>query len=191
MQSSRTSASRFRSSTSGVLASLVALAGCNGDPECGAGDAAAAGIVAGGESVTLTFGSFEAGLNNDCPAADQPDDVISLTIAATQTDGTGFLTLCVERPDRLNGTLALGVHERGSDVHIVDLIGEANGCSFRYLQANPPSGTARGSGACALGVDPAGFALEIDGELVLQRTCDATVDTVTVTLAGKVAVQPQ
>jgi hypothetical protein len=51
-----------------------------------------------------------------------------------------------------------------------------------------PSGTARFLGYCDGGENPAGYALEISGTVPLVRTCGATMDNVTGTLAGTVAV---
>lgn len=166
--------------------------GC-GDDECGPAGAPDSGIVASNADVTLTYGNMTAGLNNDCPFRSPPQDgdVVSLTIQGMQTDGTGFFTLCVERPDKLNGALALGVDTQGSPVHVNDLTGTANNCTFKFLRTLPIAGTATGSGVCANGDDPAGFALVIDGTATLERTCNTTVDTVDVELRGRVAVAKQ
>ena len=85
------SRSRFLSATSLVVAAL-AQGGC-GDDSCGPGGASDVGLVAGSDMVTLTYGHLTAGANNDCPAADAPAGVVSLTISGTQTDGTGLVTL--------------------------------------------------------------------------------------------------
>jgi hypothetical protein len=112
-----------------------------------------------------------------------------MSIHATQTDGTGILTLCVARPDRLaKEDLALGLDVAGSDVHVVDVEGAANNCTFTLDRTRPPTGTASADGLCNNGTGPDGFALVVDGALSLQRTCGATVDTVAVTLRGRVAV---
>jgi hypothetical protein len=41
---------------------------------------------------------------------------------------------------------------------------------------------------CENGDSPEGFALSIDGEVSLRRTCGATIDMVDMSLRGKVAV---
>jgi len=116
--------------------------------------------------------------------------VIPLTIAGMQTDAgsTGLITLCIGRPDLLAGQpLALGA-EPSTDVHVVDLNGSAGGCTVTVNRGSPPGGTASASGLCGNGSDAAGFALTIDATVALTRTCGSTVDTVPVTLHGRVAV---
>lgn len=195
MRSPLTSASRSPSSTRALAlacaAGLSLGASCDGDPECGTGGAPASGIVAAGDQANLEFGNMTAGENNDCPAADAPEGVISVTIQAVQTNGTGLFTLCIERPDKLNSTQALGLNMAGTPVHVVDVTGMSSGCSFELDTTVTPTGTARAEGACANGVDPAGFALVLDGTISLERTCGATVDTIPATLSGRVAVLPQ
>src|SRR5258708_2723538 len=90
MQSSLTSHSRFRSSISaGAALAVVATiaAGCS-DDACGPAGAPDVGIVAATDMVTLTYGHFTGGLNNDCHADVPPAGIIGLTIAGTQSDGT-------------------------------------------------------------------------------------------------------
>lgn len=172
-----------------ALVGLLATAGCPGS-ECGTEGAPASGIVAATAPTTLEYGELVAGLNNDCPADDAPAGVISLTIAGRQTGAVGFFTLCVERPDRLADELALGVDVKGSAVHIIDVTGGADNCTYRFDEATPPTGTATGDGVCGNGGDPAGFALVVDGTISLDRTCGGVVDKVTVTLSGRVAATP-
>jgi hypothetical protein len=188
--------SRFHSATDALAAAALAiLAGCGGGGNstdapaaCGPGDAPQTGLIASGPA-TLTYGQLIGGLNNDCPATGAPAGVISLTIAGVQTDGTGLLTLCVARPDRLAGQAqSLGQDVAGSEVRVVDLTGTASGCSFTLDTAKPVSGTATSTGLCQNGGDPAGFALTLDGTLSFTRTCGATVDSVQATVHGRVAV---
>ena len=153
---------------------------------CGPGGAPAAGITATGGSATLTYGNFTGGLNNDCPGAGSP--VTSLTIAGTQTDGSGFLTLCVERPDMLAAGLALGSDVAGSPVHVVDFSGSAAGCTFAIDRTTGPSGTAEATGLCGNGSDSRGFALELTGTVPFTQTCGGTMTPVTLTLAGSAAI---
>lgn len=198
MRSSPTSGSRFRSSSLvvGLGALALALAACPGGGDdappdaqaCGPGDAPAAGVVASGDQVTLTFGNLTSGLNNDCPAADAPEGVVSVTIAGTQTDGDGLFTVCIERPDLLAAPQALGPDVLGSPIHVVDVVGASNGCTFRYDDALQATGTLTATGVCDLGANPAGYAIALDGTLELERTCGEAVDTVTVTLTGEAAV---
>jgi hypothetical protein len=188
--------SRFPSATSlGALALVAgaAVAGCGDDGEsCGPGDAPSVGLIATGDGQTLTYGGLRAGLNGDCPASDAPSGVISLTILGTATDG--FITLCVSRPDRLATqpqTLELDAPGMDAEVHLVDVHGVANNCSFDIDKSKPATGTLSASGMCGNGVDPAGFAVVVDGALSLTRTCGDTVDSIAVTLRGRVAVEPQ
>jgi hypothetical protein len=181
---------RFPSAISIVLA---ACGGGGSSPDasvCGPGDAPAS--LATGSAASLTFSHLSGGLNNDCPAAGAPAGVVSMTITGTQTDNTGqigLITLCVARPDQLaSSSQSLGPDVAGSQVRIVDLSGKASGCSFALDRGQPISGTATSSGLCQSGRDPAGFALSLDGTLSLTRTCGATVDSVQVTLSGRVAV---
>jgi hypothetical protein len=173
-----------------LAAGAVLGASCGGNDDCGPDGAPSAGLIASGDQVSLSFGQLSAGLNNDCPASDAPAGVTSLTIHGTQTNNPGgFLTLCVARPDLLaHHPQALGLDVAGSQVHLVDVTGTATNCTFAIDRARPPTGTASASGLCDNGGDPAGFALVIDGALGLTRTCGANVDSVAVTLRGRVAV---
>jgi hypothetical protein len=172
----------------GLVTGAAVTAGC-GDDSCGPGGAPAAGLVATGDQVALTFGDLRGGLNNDCPAAGAPAGVISLTIHGTQAGTSGFVTLCIERPDLLaTQSQALGLELASAQVRLVDLSGSANNCSFAIDRATPAAGTATSSGLCGNGADAAGFALVLDGSLALTRTCGTTVDSVAVTLRGRVAV---
>lgn len=191
------SQSRFPSSTSlapaACLGAALAVcpAGCGpGAESCGPAGAPATGLVASGGPATLTYGQFTGRPNNDCPASGAPMGVISLTITGMQTDtgGGGFATLCVGRPDLLaNQPLAIGFDTTAA-VRVFELNGQANGCTFSVDRSQPPGGTASTSGLCGNGSDGAGFALMLDATLTLTRTCGSTVDSVPVTLHGRVAV---
>ncbi|HSR97725.1 MAG TPA: hypothetical protein VLM79_11775 [Kofleriaceae bacterium] len=182
---------RFRSATSLALLAAPGLlaVGCGGDDSCGPGSAPAAGLIASGDAVTLTFGELTAGLNNDCPVSGAPAGVVSMTIFGMQTDGTGGLALCVSRPDLLaGGSQALGPDAAGSEIRVINLQGAAQSCTFKIDPGKAITGTATSKGMCGNGSDPAGFALTLDGALALTRTCGSTVDSVQVTLHGTVAV---
>lgn len=191
------SLSRFRSSTSLVSLLVIGLplgaAGCGGGGDsCGPGGAPASGLVASGGGLSLTYGQLRGSPNRDCPSAGAPSSVISLTIAGMQTDAGsgsgGLITLCIGRPDLLaDQSLALGA-EPTTDVHVVDLNGTAGGCTLTVDRSHPPAGTASATGLCGNGSDAAGFALTLDATLALTRTCGSTVDTVPITLHGRVAV---
>jgi hypothetical protein len=167
---------------------LGSAAGCGGGggDSCGPGGAPDSGIVASGGGLTLTYGQLRGSPNRDCPSAGAPAGVISLSIDGKQTDtgASGLITLCIGRPDLLaSQSLPLG-----ADVHLVDLSGTANGCMLTVDRSQPPGGTASASGLCGNGSDAAGFALVLDATVALTRTCGTTVDTVPVTLRGRVAV---
>ena len=178
--------SRFLSITSAALAAIAAsgAGGCSG-PDCGPGKAAADGLVASGSGVTLTYGGLMGSPNNDCPDPAAPKGVISLTITGMQTDGTGLVTICVPRPDRLGGAQALGIG--GSAVQLVDLNGSSAGCTFA-LGAGTMSGTISGRGVCDDGASKDGWAMTANATLPVMRTCGTNVDTISLTLAGTVAV---
>lgn len=196
MRSSLTSVSRFLSTISVLapLATLLALGACHDDPTCGTSGAPDSGLTASATDVTLTFGALVGGLNNDCPDPAAPVGVTSLSIAGTQTGGTGLFTICVPRPDNLAaGDLSLSIDAAGvpgspTEVRIVDLTGDASNCTFKFDKTRPPTGTATAEGLCDNGANAAGFALVVDGAISLTRTCGATVDQVSVTLRGRVAV---
>jgi hypothetical protein len=168
------------------ITSLILGAGC-GDDACGPSGAPEAGLVGTATGVTLTYGGMKAGQNNDCPDPAAPADVVSLTVNGAQTDGTGFVTICISRPDRLaDGSQTLGPDVAGSEVRLVDLSGMSAGCG--YTLGNAVTGTVTASGLCGGGADPAGFALDVTATVTLNRVCMG--DTVEVSLAGRTAVLP-
>ena len=202
MRSSPMSPSRSRSSTDRALLALapplsmalalLSLASACGDDDCGPGDAPARGVTASASDVTLTYGDLTSLEGNDCPAPDAPEGVISLSIEGRQVDGPGLFTLCIPRPDLLDSApRMLGPIQSSADAQIVDLNGEADGCSYAIDPTTPPTGSAIGLGVCGNGNDPAGFALDFDGAVSLTRTCDGTIDSISVALTGRVAVHPR
>lgn len=172
----------------GLAAAAVLGAGCGDD--CGPGDAPATGLVASNDTVSLTYGELTGLLGNDCPDPAAPEGVISLSVEGHQAGGAGGrITFCIPRPDLLmEGDRTLGTALSGADVRIIDLGGTADNCTFSFNSAQVPTGAARATGVCGNGDSPEGFALSIDGALSLRRTCGATMDTVSVTLRGRVAV---
>ncbi|HEX4422873.1 MAG TPA: hypothetical protein VH165_33385 [Kofleriaceae bacterium] len=174
-----------------VLAGAVALAGC-GDDDCGPDGAPDTGLVASADMVTLTYGGLTGGLNGDCPAAGAPSGVVSLTIHGNQTDSdsTGFVTLCVSRPDLLAKqaqTVGLDM-AAGAQAQLIDLGGQASNCSFAIDRTQPATGSVTSSGLCGNGGDAAGFAVVVDAMVSLTRTCNTATDSVQVSLRGRVAV---
>lgn len=173
-----------------LLATSVLASGCGGDDSCGPDGAPAVGLVASGGGATLTFGGLHAGANGDCPVAGAPTGS-SLTIAGTQSDGTGLVTLCVPRPDLLADQAQGVTVDRANPQGVVvleDVTGGASNCTYAIDRTAAATGTLSATGLCGGGVDPAGFAAVVDASLTLKRTCGATVDSVVVTLRGRVAV---
>jgi hypothetical protein len=187
------SPSRFLWCTSLSIAAALGLgavaAGCGGgDDNCGPGGAPDVGVVASGTGVSINYGTLSGSPNRDCPDTAAPDGVISLSIMGTQSGGSGLITLCIGRPDLLaKQALSFGA-EPGAQVHLVDLNGSASDCTMKVDRTTAPTGTATSSGMCGNGGDPAGFALVLDASLTFTRTCGTTVDSVPVTLRGRVAV---
>ncbi|MDQ3334849.1 MAG: hypothetical protein M4D80_06800 [Myxococcota bacterium] len=184
MRLSPTLPSLFLSSTS-----LFLVAGCPSDGEsCGPEGAPATISASNGSDITLTYSGLSSLSGNDCPEPNTPAGIVSLSIEGTLASGIGRLTFCIPRPDLLADGRTLGTMGNMGQFRVVDFSGEANGCTFMHKSSMPPSGTAIGTGVCKNGTDAAGFALELNGTVNLTRTCGATEDTVSVTLAGKVTV---
>lgn len=173
----------------GGAAASIGLAGC-GDDACGPGGAPETGLVASADVVTLTYGALTGLLGNDCPDPDAPEGVISLSVEGEQTGGgSGLVTFCIPRPDLLmQGDRSLSTATSNADVRIIDLNGDADGCTFTLDSTRPPTGVVQATGVCDNGDSPYGFAIAFDAAISLRRTCGATVDTVAVTLRGRVAV---
>lgn len=167
----------FLSSISGLVAT-----GCGDD--CGPGDAPAFGLLASSADVTLNYGNFTSGANNDCRDSTVPD-IISLTLEGTQQDSTSIIVLCIPRPDQL----AVMDQPIGSGLRIIDVNGELEGCTYKYDSTRVATGMVHAKGLCDNGTNDAGYALGITGNMSLVRTCGATVDTVAVELSGLVAVK--
>jgi hypothetical protein len=167
----------FLSSISGLL-----IAGC-GDDDCGPGDAPAVGLVASSSEVTLTYGNLISRAGNDCPEVDPSTGIVSVSIEGKHTDGPGLVTFCIPRPDLLDGGVSIG-----SGLRIIDFNAEKDGCEFQIAQGSVPTGTARATGICDNGKNKAGFALTVEGNVVLRRTCPTSTDMIAVSLAGTVAV---
>lgn len=171
----------------------IAVAGCSsGDDSCGpavsAGEVVVAQLDSGaGSGVTLRFSQLRARPNNDCPAADAPAGVVSLTISGVAVGGTAPFTLCVARPDLLlEGARTLGA--TGAQVEVVDVVSSDGTCTYRQQRASQPSGTVTASGVCDSGRDAAGFSLTFAGEVSVERTCGAAVDVLRMSITGEVPV---
>lgn len=158
--------------------------GC-GDDECGPGSAPAVGLIASSADVTLTYGNLSSGANNDCPDPDLPiGEIVSVTIEGTQQDGASIITFCLPRPDKLQ-TQDLPL---GTGLRIIDFNGEKDDCTYAFEGSRPVTGTVHSIGLCDNAKNPAGWALGIDGNISLRRTCPTTTDTIAVSLRGTVAV---
>lgn len=170
-----------------LLAISVLGAGCSDDASCGSTGASEFGLSAASTDVMLTYGDLKARAGNDCPAAGvDPSVVVSLTIEGTQMGATGLFSICIPRPDQLDGDTAL------SDIKLDTVNGtDANNCTYALDKTHLPTGTVHGKGVCADGTDPAGFALSFDGFIGLTQTCGSTAPaSVSVRLSGNVAVTP-
>ena len=174
---------RPRSILTATCAAAAALAGC-GDDACGTDGAAVDGLTLTITGEALHYEHLVASANNDCPDAFAPSGVVSLTVSGSQVGRTSILTFCIPRPDRLGD----GAQTLGDQVQIVDLSAESSGCTAVDQPTPPPTGTATASGVCAQGVDPAGFALALDGTVTMRRTCGGSATIETARLSGTVAV---
>lgn len=171
-----------------LLAISLFAAGCSDDANCGSPGSAGFGLTVSSDQVNLVYGGLTAGANNDCPAADAPAGVVSITITGSQMStiaGAGLVTLCVPRPDKLGATVNLG-----TDVKIIDLMGMDDNCNYTIDTGHVPTGTVQGVGVCGNGIDKAGFGLIFDGFIGLRRTCATSSDSVSVGITGNVAVEP-
>ena len=170
----------FLSSISGVVAT-----GCGDD--CGPGDAPEFGLLASSADVTLNYGNLTSGVNNDCPDPMAPEGVISVTVEGSQKDATTtqLIVVCIPRPD----LLATMDQPIGTGLRIIDVNGEANGCTFTYDSSRVATGMVHARGLCDNGTNDKGYALGITGNMSLRRNCSGTLDSVAVELSGLVAVK--
>jgi len=186
--------------------SLLLLAGCPSDdaPVCGPPDDVGDAITVAADGMTFRYAGFTAGANNDCPAPSPPSGLISVTVFSQQIDpaGTGLITLCLPRPDLLEGDAA-GVEvpldpdnhpaEADDRAHVIDVAADlGNGCRWSIDSTQAPSGTARFTGLCGDAEDPAGFGLALTGTVALIERCTGVPDrALTATLDGSAAVSPE
>src|SRR4051812_26170181 len=85
--------SAMRSSLISLSLCLSTISACGGDDSCGTKGASPNGVAVGdGAAITLMYGGLTSSPNNDCPGSST--SVVSLTVTGTQTNGTGFITLC-------------------------------------------------------------------------------------------------
>jgi hypothetical protein len=185
--------------------SVLALAACGDDDAtevCGPSDDAGDAITVSAESQVFRFASFTVAANNDCPAPAPPAGLISVTIFSQQIEpaGTGLITLCLPRPDLVEGVgvevpLDPDNHPAEADdrAHTIDVDADlGNGCRWVLDAATPPDGTATFTGVCGDAEDARGFELALAGTVALIERCTGMPDrAVTATLAGSVVVSPE
>ncbi|MBT8494028.1 MAG: hypothetical protein KJO07_13320 [Deltaproteobacteria bacterium] len=168
-----------------MLSSLALLAalGCGSDDECGpAGDETGIELSAGGS--TARFTELTASANNDCPNVGSPTAV---TVAGSQDLGTGSIILCISRPERIAGSEELSFD---GDVQVVSFSAELD-CPTVIDRTQPLDDLqARFTGFCGDGIDPAGFGLELSGELTMTAQCEPD-QSVTVLFSGSAVVEPE
>jgi hypothetical protein len=179
--------------TTRVLVIAIALggtAGCPADDSCGPGDAPGDGLTVTGTGVSLRYHDLSASPNNDCPDPSAPEGVVPVTIAGVQVNGSDAINLCIPRPDLLESDtpLALNQDPHGAAIEIVDLNAAADGCTFADNPTMAPTGTGHAEGICDNGSDPNGFALLVNAQVFVDRTCGALVETLQLNLAGTVSV---
>ena len=173
----------------------IALAGCSDDDgNCGPGGAPADGITMAVGSETVTYTGFTASPNNDCPLASAPAGVVSVTVEASQVGGTFPFVLCLPRPDLLGADAFPLTPSRPTPIEtdrvmMIDSSASlSGGCTVAKDVTQMPTGTARFLGYCDGGKSTAGYAIELSGTVPLIRTCGASMENVTGTIAGTVAV---
>nr|HEX4312659.1 hypothetical protein [Kofleriaceae bacterium] len=149
-----------------LAAISVVSINCGGD-DCGPHGASAIGLFVQNGALKMTFGGLQASPNQDCPDPNAPAGVVPLTIEGVQTDGSGAVTFCIPRPDKLTSDSVLGDDTPSSPmVHIVDLTGfGSDGCVYSFDQNTPPTGSMKAAGICDNGASASGFALTVDGDV--------------------------
>jgi hypothetical protein len=153
--------------------------------------ASSTGLAVSSADVTIVYENLTSLAGNDCPDPDAPEGVISISIEGQQVGNpNGLLTLCIPRMDLMvaGSGHTIGTSQSMADVRIFDMSGEHEGCTFAFDSTRPPTGNVGGIGVCDNGDSEAGFALDIDGNVSLRRTCGSTIDSVAVEFKGKIAV---
>jgi|SRR5579862_5832236 len=179
------SRSRYLSASS-IIGLALGSACCGGGDTCGPGSAAPDGLELAGTGVDVHFSGFGASSNHDCPDANAPAGVTSLTITGAQSTSTFPAVFCIPRNDLL-GVQGLAL---GTDVEIIDLTADiGSGCTIALGTTPAPTGTVTATGVCGDGTDHAGFALTFENGVVpVKRTCGSQVDMLSLALTGTVAI---
>ncbi len=167
-----------------ALAGGLAVAGCADDSSCGPGDAPNFGLVASSADIALTYGDLESGQNNDCTDRSVPDVVISLTLEGTQMGTARKIVFCVPHPDALGKGVPFG-----DEFRVINVYGEADGCTLELASGTEPTGTARAAGLCDDGASSAGYALTLDGNVMLLRKCAGSMDVIPFHIQGTTSVR--
>lgn len=166
---------------------------------CGPGDAPADGVivdVGGDPEAGAVFGQLRSSANNDCPPPETGGPT-SITIQGAQTDPADpktFLTLCLPRPDLIEGEPVPLVDDDAIDddtlVQLIDLLAApADGCRLDIDGDRAPGGEVTFSGFCDDGIHEDGYALAFAATVPLLRTCGADPpEPVDAELTGEVAV---
>lgn len=179
-----------RSLLLGAMAGVCGLAAaCGGDDSSGGtceGQSSApadAVLVTIGEEA-FTYGAFTAGENNDCPSGD-PGAPVSVTIAGQEARSGFFFTLCLPRPDLLEGATAL---DDAALVQVVDLRArDANGCNVLKHPTAVPSGTVTFVGLCTS--TGSSFTMTLAGQIAGLRLCEGAEEAaVELALSGEIKV---
>ena len=183
-----------------VIAAAFTIVSCSDSDseQCGipsdTGTAAFAGLSVSVDDISISYGNFLSSPNNDCPTDGSPT---SLTVTATQTtpdvDTTYFFTICLPRPELLNGNGATLSLANETEAILVDVNGESDGCTYKR-DAGPATGTITSSGFCDNGTHPDGYLLSISGTVPGIETCgvgDEAIETsVTIDLSGAILPRP-
>ncbi|HEY4058992.1 MAG TPA: hypothetical protein VGM39_20395 [Kofleriaceae bacterium] len=143
----------------------------------------------------MTYETLTSLAGNDCPdtVTPAPAGVVSITIEGL-VDGArerGFITFCIPRPDKGNGSHAISATDP-LGIRLIDLAyTETVYCKYHIDSANRPTGTIVGSGVCDNADNAAGFALGVTmsgtliGDTANDQTCDKTKP---LSIQGPVAV---
>ena len=136
---------------------------------CSIGGAPVDGLVAAAadHATAMTFGGLRGRADGTC----------ELAVMGDQVGGTGggWLSLCVH-----------GDGDIGTDIEVLSLAGVANNCELALDRSAPVAGVGHTEGHCD---GHPGFALVLDATATMTRTCATGIDTLAVTLRGRVAVQ--
>lgn len=163
---------------------LLLLSACNGgDDDCGPG-ADTASITLG----AITYDGFASSPNNDCTPV-QGQEPTSITIAGEQSDpaGTGFLVLCLPRPDMIEAGQPIPLDDEEL-VQVIDLLGrDPADCGVSADDVS--QATITFTGYCDDGLHEAGYAIALEGTVPVTVTCgDQDPVTDELDLAGTAAV---